>query len=114
LDRLNRMRFQHIKDPEIESRVASYELAFRMQTAAPELLDLSKEKPALLEAYGLNRKDDLQHRFSMSCMLARRMVERGVRFVNVYMDGWDHHGGLNDGLMHNCRVVDQPIAALLT
>jgi uncharacterized protein (DUF1501 family) len=67
----------------------------------------------MLESYGVNRKDDLQKRFSTSCLLARRMVERGVRFVNIYMDGWDHHGGINDGLKGNCAVVDQPIAALV-
>ena len=111
--RLNERRFQHIKDPEIQSRVASYELAFRMQKAAPELMELSRENPETLESYGVNRKDDLQQRFSSSCLLARRMVERGVRFVNIYMDGWDHHGGINDGLKTNCAVVDQPIAALL-
>jgi hypothetical protein len=110
---LNERRFKHIKDPEIRSRVASYELAFRMQKTAPELIDLSKEQTETLESYGANRKDDLQKRFSTSCLLARRMVERGVRFVNIYMDGWDHHGGINDGLKTNCAVIDQPIAALL-
>jgi uncharacterized protein DUF1501 len=110
---LNERRFQHIQDREIQSRVASYELAFRMQKAAPDLIDLTKEQPETVEAYGANRKDDLQKRFSTSCLLARRMVERGVRFVNIYMDGWDHHGGINDGLKTNCAVVDQPIAALL-
>jgi len=111
--KLNERRFRHIKDPEIQSRVASYELAFRMQTAAPELLDLSRESAATREAYGVGRKDELENRFSTSCLLARRMVERGVRFVNVYMDGWDHHGGINEGLKRNCRVVDQPVAALV-
>jgi len=111
--RLNERRFQHIKDREIQSRVASYELAFRMQTATPELLELARESPALLESYGVNRKDELENRFSTSCLLARRMVERGVRFVNIYMDGWDHHGGINDGLKRNCHVVDQPVAALV-
>jgi hypothetical protein len=110
---LNQRRFQHIKDPEIQSRVASYELAFRMQKTAPELIDLAREQNETLEAYGTNRKDDLQKRFSTSCLLARRMIERGVRFVNIYMDGWDHHGGINDGLKNNCAVIDQPIAALL-
>ena len=110
---LNELRYNHLKDPEIESRVAAYELAFRMQQTAPEITDISREKPATLEAYGADRKDDYQKRFATSCILARRMVERGVRFVNIYMDGWDHHGGLNDGLVHNCKVVDQPIAALL-
>ena len=84
-----------------------------MQTAAPELITLTSEKAELLQAYGVGRKDEAQNRFSTSCVLARRMVERGVRFVNIYMDGWDHHGGLNDGLKHNCAVVDQPIATLL-
>ncbi|MEO8428701.1 MAG: DUF1501 domain-containing protein, partial [Verrucomicrobiota bacterium] len=111
--RLNARRYQHIKDPEIESRVASYELAFRMQKAAPDLISLSGETPETLEFYGVNRKDDLQNRFSTSALLARRMVERGVRFINIYMDGWDHHGGLNEGLVRNCGVVDQPIAALI-
>lgn len=111
--KLNERHFQHIKDPEIRSRVASYELAFRMQKTAPELLDLSRESQATLDSYGVNRKDELENRFSTSCLLARRMVERGVRFVNIYMDGWDHHGGINDGLTKNSHVVDQPVAALV-
>jgi hypothetical protein len=110
---LNERRFKHIQDPEIQARVASYELAFRMQSAGPELIDVNSEKPETLEAYGVSRQGDLQKRFSTSCLLARRMVERGVRFVNIYMDGWDHHGGINDGLKNNCAVVDQPIAALV-
>ena len=114
LAELNEHRFRQMKDAEIESRVASYELAFRMQRTAPELLQISGEPESLRELYGVGRKDDLQNRFSTSCLLARRMVERGVRFVNIYMDGWDHHGGINDGLSRNCRVVDQPMAALLT
>lgn len=113
LARMNEQRYRHLKDQEIESRVASYELAFRMQAAVPGLIDLADEKQETLEAYGVNRKDDMQNRFSTSCLLARRMVERGVRFVNIYMDGWDHHGGLNDGLKKNCGVVDQPMAALV-
>jgi hypothetical protein len=111
--RLNERRRRHLKDPEIDSRVSSYELAFRMQKAAPDLSDFSGVRTATLEAYGIDRGDDLQRRFSTSCLLARRMVERGVRFVNIYMDGWDHHGGINDGLVRNCGVVDQPIAALV-
>src|SRR5262249_41769637 len=98
--------------PEIASRVASYELAFRMQQAAPGLIDLSGESPRTLDAYGVNRPGK-QRDFAVSTLLARRMVERGVRFVNIYMDGWDHHGGLNAGLTANCQVVDRPIAALI-
>ncbi len=111
--RLNERRFRHIEDPEIDSRIASYELAFRMQTAAPELIDLSSESPKTIEDYGINRDGTLPKDFATSCLLARRMVERGVRFVNIYMDGWDHHGGLNSGLTTNCGAVDQPIAALI-
>jgi hypothetical protein len=110
---LNRRRFRHIGDPEIESRVRSYELAFRMQKTAPDIMDLSREKPATRAAYGADRDNDVQGRFAKSALLARRMVERGVRFVNIYMDGWDHHSGINDGLVKNCRAVDQPIAALI-
>lgn len=111
---INQQRFQHIRDPEIQSRVEAYELAFRMQAAAPELLDLKRENPKTLDLYGLNRDGKLPHDFAYSCLLARRMIERGVRFVNIYMDGWDHHGGIDAGLMTNCTVVDKPIAALLT
>jgi hypothetical protein len=110
---LNNHRFRHLKDSEIESRVQSYELAFRMQKTAPGLIDLSTEDARTRAAYGVDRKNDLERRFAQSALLARRMVERGVRFVNVYMDGWDHHTGIDDGLVHNCRVVDQPIAALI-
>lgn len=113
LARANDRRYRHIKDPEIESRVASYELAFRMQKAAPELLNLAGEKPETLDAYGIGRENGLHNRFSTSCLLARRMVERGVRFINIYMDDWDHHGGINSGLTRNCEAVDQPIATLL-
>jgi uncharacterized protein (DUF1501 family) len=112
LARLNEHRLGQVKDPEIAARIASYELAFRMQQAAPELLDLSSEKPATLEAYGTNRKG-AEGDFSVACLLARRMVERGVRFVNVYMDGWDHHNQINASLEANGKVVDQPLAYLL-
>lgn len=113
LGELNALRFNHLRDPEIKSRVESYELAFRMQEAAPELLDLRKETAKSLEAYGLQRDGKIAQDFAKSCLLARRLVERGVRFVNIYMDGWDHHGGIDLGLLGNCRAVDQPIAALL-
>src|SRR4029077_17556751 len=106
-------RFQHIADPEIAARVASYELAFRMQKAAPELLDLSTEKRKTLEGYGVKRETAPERDFSTACLLARRMVERGVRFVNVYMDGWDHHNQINPGLEANCKVIDQPVPYLL-
>lgn len=113
LTRINQRRFNELADPQIESRISSYELAYRMQSAAPELIDLSRETSSTLEAYGVNRKGVRQNDFSRACLLARRLVERGVRFVNVYMADWDHHTGVVDGLTNNCLVVDQPIGALL-
>ncbi len=110
---LNARAHEVMEDPEIESRIASYELAYRMQSAAPELIDLSGESAQTVETYGVNRASGNEKNFATSCLLARRMVERGVRFVNIYMDGWDQHGDLNNGLKGNCNVVDQPIAALL-
>jgi hypothetical protein len=123
ISRLNELRHQQMDDPEIASRTAQYELAFRMQSAAPELTDLSGETLATLDAYGIDRKTprptaDMQsgetyHRFSANCLLARRLVERGVRFVNIVHASWDQHGNLKHDLAWNCRMADQPIAALL-
>ena len=121
---LNAMRQKVVGDPEIASRIASYELAARMQVAAPELTDLSTETPATLEAYGVNRDagglktqrgggPDAFQTFARSCLLARRMVERGVRFVSLHHASWDHHNDLDSDLLFNCRVTDQPVGALL-
>jgi len=98
-------------DLEIASRIASYELAYRMQTAAPELTDFSKESPATLEMYGVNNEKTKQ--FGTNCLLARRMVERGVRFVLMMHASWDQHTNLNKGLKSNCDATDQPTAALI-
>ena len=121
--RLNEMRFRSNPDPEIASRISQYELAFRMQSAAPELTDLSNETQATLDAYGVGRSTprptaemqngDTYHRFSTNCLLARRLVERGVRFVNIVHASWDQHGNLKHDLAWNCRMADQPVAALL-
>ncbi len=124
LAKLNHERFQQVRDPEIASRIANYELAFRMQSAAPELTDLSGESKATLDAYGVEREDPKlkasrsggpgQYKaFARNCLLARRMVERGVRFVNIIHASWDHHSGLEDGLRFNAGMADQPIAALV-
>ncbi|GMU20814.1 MAG: hypothetical protein AMXMBFR13_09100 [Phycisphaerae bacterium] len=121
---LNAEHMDTVGDREIAARVAAYELAFRMQSAAPELTDLSGETHETLEAYGVNRDEGgLKNyenagagefkTFATNCLLARRMVERGVRFVNVYHATWDHHQNLDQGLIFNCRMADQPIAALL-
>jgi hypothetical protein len=121
---VNGERYSEIRDPEIASRIASYELAFRMQTAAPELIDVSSESKQTLEAYGVNRTQEpsgggrgqsggTRSSFGRNCLLARRLVERGVRFVNLVYASWDHHSNLDPELKYNSEVVDQPIAALI-
>lgn len=120
---LDRERFSIMRDPEIQSRISQYELAFRMQSAAPELIDLSGESRETLEAYGVDRKpksktgrgggDSTYSDFSRNCLLARRLVERGVRYVNIYHASWDHHSNLDPELKFNAGMADQPIAALL-
>jgi hypothetical protein len=123
IGQLNEIRYQQVQDPEIASRIEQYELAFRMQSAAPELTDLSGESSRTLEAYGVGRASprptasmqggDTYHRFSTNCLLARRLVERGVRFVNIVHASWDQHGDLKHDLAWNCQMADQPVAALL-
>lgn len=124
LNDLNALRFQQVGDPEIASRISQYELAFRMQAAAPELMDLSKEPKHVIDAYGIERTEpELKadrgggkgqfKAFSTNCLLARRLVERGVRFVNIFHASWDHHSNLDSELKHNCQMADQPIAALI-
>jgi hypothetical protein len=121
---LNRLRHKYVADPEIASRIGAYELAGRMQTATPELMDLSHESAETLAAYGVERDDPPikadraggpgQYRiFARNCLLARRMVERGVRFVTVLHASWDHHSNLDRELTFNAGMADQPIAALL-
>lgn len=113
LSRMNQERFHDTGDVEIASRIASYELAFRMQMAAPELLDFSNEPASLLDSYGVNSSDDLQRQFGRNCLMARRMVERGVRFVLMMDASWDHHSKLNSSLPTRCKACDQPIATLI-
>lgn len=112
---LNRVRLQQTQDPEIRTRINSYEMAYRMQSSAPELMDLSGESRHTLERYAV---DPAQPSFARNCLLARRLVERGVRFVQLYHTDWDHHGnpGTNLGkpLDDRCREVDQPSAALVS
>ena len=108
---LNQEHYQSTGDVEIASRIASYELAFRMQAAGPELLDFSKESPATLQMYGVNKEPTRP--FATNCLLARRMVERGVRFVMLMHASWDQHTYLNRDLKRNCDITDQPAAALI-
>ncbi len=107
---LNRKHQGAIGDPEIASRINSYEMAFRMQESAPELVDLRRESKETLDLYGA---EPGVNSFASSCLLARRLVERGVRFVQIFHEAWDHHGGLVGGLKEQCGKTDQASAALV-
>jgi uncharacterized protein (DUF1501 family) len=107
---LNRRRLAADGDPEIATRIASYEMAYRLQTSAPELMDLRGETKATLELYGA---DPAKPSFARACLLARRMIERGVRFVNIYHEGWDAHTDVAGNLRTNCGATDRASAALV-
>jgi hypothetical protein len=108
---LNQQRYESTGDMEIASRIASYELAFRMQMSAPELADLSSEPEHIKQMYGIDKEPTRQ--FGTNCLLARRLVERGVRFVLMMHASWDQHTYLNRELKKNCAITDQPTAALI-
>jgi hypothetical protein len=108
---LNRLKQSKTRDPEIEARINSFELAFRMQTSVPELMDVSQEPSYVQEMYGPEVKTS--GTFARHCLLARRLVERGVRFVQLFHRGWDHHSDLANRLKQQCLATDQPAAALL-
>ena len=110
VNQLNEMQLDGVGDPEIATRISQYEMAYRMQTSVPELKDLSKESQTTLDAYGAKVGGA---GFANNCLLARRMVERGVRFVQLFDQGWDHHGSVFSRLPDKCKQVDQPIAALI-
>lgn len=110
-NKLNRLAFDSIGDPAISAQIENYELAFRMQTSVPELTDLSKESAETLALYGATPG---KPSFANNCLLARRMVERGVRFIQLCHRDWDHHGGLPSGLPVKCKETDQAAAALVT
>ena len=108
---LNEHRYEKTGDPEIAARIASYELAFRMQAAVPQLLDFSAEPQHVIKAYGLDSEPESG--YAANCLLARRMVERGVRFVMLTHGDWDDHKELDKGHARNCGIVDRPTAALV-
>lgn len=110
ISRLNSLRMQEVPDPEIATRVAQYELAFRMQTSVPELSDFSDEPQSVLDEYGVQGLDGS---FAANCLMARRMLERGVRFVQLYHRGWDHHGDLVPYMEVCCKLCDGPSATLV-
>ena len=108
---LNQHRHDALGDPEIQTRIAQYELAFRMQASVPELADISKEPASVLDSYGPEVKTP--GTYAANCLLARRLCERDVRFVQLFHMGWDHHGGLPNAIKGQCCDTDQPTAALL-
>lgn len=110
IKRLNAERLKVVGDPEIETRINSYEMAYRLQESAPDLIDLSKEDPRTLEMYGA---EPGKASFANNCLLARRLAERGVRFINLYHEAWDHHSDVKGGLEHQCRLTDRASAALI-
>jgi len=109
---LNREFLARTPDSAMEGMIESFELAFRMQSEAPGLMDLSKESKATHRLYGIEAKETKD--LGQQCLLARRLVEAGVRFVQVNDDGWDHHASIREGLPKKCRQVDRPIAGLIT
>jgi uncharacterized protein (DUF1501 family) len=106
------MRRDATRDPEIDARIEAYEMAFRMQAAAPELVDLSGETAQTRAMYGLD--DEPTRDFGKNCLLARRMIERGVRFVHLVHSTWDHHSEINKRLEDHCRMTDRPSWALVS
>ena len=111
LRRLNEMSLNQFGDPEIAARITSYEAAYQLQRSAPELMDLSQETEATLASYGI--RDVNASTYGRNCLLARRLLERGVRFVQLFHEVWDQHGNLTDQIAKNCKDTDQPSAALI-
>ena len=107
---MNRIHHGVVDDPEIATRISQYEMAFKMQTSVPELMDVSDEPKEILDLYGAKPGDGS---FNSNCLLARRLAERGVRFIQLYHRGWDHHGGVGGGVRNTGKLVDQGSAALV-
>jgi hypothetical protein len=112
LAELQALQFQDLGDPEINARVAQYEMAYRMQSSVPEVMDLSKESESTFQLYGEEAKEP--GTFAANCLLARRLAERSVRFIQLYHPGWDHHGSLPKGIRRQAKDVDQAGYALIT
>ena len=110
INQLNQDHAKVVDDPAISDRIAQYELAFRMQMATPELTDFTKEDPRIIAEYGCTPGDGS---FASNCLMARRLAERGVRFIQLYHRGWDHHGDLKNGMTKASKLVDQATAALI-
>ncbi|NBX31069.1 DUF1501 domain-containing protein, partial [bacterium] len=111
LGRLNQMAVSRFGDPETASRIQAYEMAYKLQSSAPELMNLADESPETLARYGI--KDPKQAGYARNCLLARRLLERGVRFVQLFHEAWDQHGDLTKQVKKNCEVTQQASAALV-
>jgi uncharacterized protein (DUF1501 family) len=110
LKQLNQQRLDVAGDPEIATRINSFEMAYRMQTSAPELMDIGRESKETLEMYGAVPGESS---FANNCLLARRLVERGVRYVQLFHEAWDHHTDVTGGVKKECAATDKPCAALI-
>jgi len=110
VNQLNRLRDAELQNPEIATRIAQYELAYRMQMSVPDLVDISQESQQTLDMYGVTKADGS---YAYNCLLARRLAERDVRFIHLYHRGWDHHRSLTTNLPKVCKLVDQATAALI-
>ena len=111
LDELNQQQFNEVGDPDVQARIAQYEMAYRMQSSIPELTDLKKEPDSTFEKYGPDSKKE--GTFAFNCLMARRLAERGTRFTQIFHRGWDQHFKLPKDLPNQCRDIDQPVAALI-
>jgi len=111
INELNRLEDQTRHDPEIQTRIAQYEMGFQMQTSVPGLLDMSKESSSILQLYGAQPGDGS---FASNCLLARRLAERGVRFIQLYHRDWDHHNDVKENMVYKALEVDRATAALIT
>ena len=111
INQLNRLHQNHTDDPEIATRIAQYELAFKMQTSVPGLMDIAAESPETLDLYGCKPGDGS---FASNCLLARRLAEKGVRFIQLYHRDWDHHNGIREGITQKALETDRACAALIT
>jgi arylsulfatase A-like enzyme len=111
LDQLHHLQLDQQADPQLETRISQYELAFKMQSSIPEVVDVADESKETLDLYGpdVNKPGS----YAANCLLARRLAERGVRYIQLYHPGWDQHGGLPGGLRNQCRETDQASAALV-
>ena len=112
LAELHAIQYEDLGDPEINARVAQYEMAYRMQTSVPDVVDVSREPAPVFELYGPEARQP--GTFAANCLLARRLAERDVRFIQLYHPGWDHHGGLPGGIRRQCKDIDRACYALIT